>query len=81
MVTSAGPALVETDLVLGHALFDAALEVDLGPRVVSDAHHDDAPERVVGLAVATLMGPELSALLARTLRDGRHRAEVSPGGL
>src|SRR4029453_4382953 len=40
------------DLALGQSLGGAAGDVGLGPRVVVHADQDDAPQRVVGLAVA-----------------------------
>src|SRR5579859_2472565 len=68
------------DLVLGPAFLHPALEVNLGPLVMRDANHHDAPQRAVRLTVATLVGPDLAALLARPPRDGRHAAQVGPGG-
>src|SRR5512132_658155 len=45
------------DLALGQSLGGAAGEVGLGPRVVVHADQDDAPQRVVGLAVAAAIEP------------------------
>ena len=66
---------------LGLALLDPALEVELGLGVVGDAHHDDAPERAVGLAISTVVGLDLAVGLARSGRDGCDTAQVGPGGL
>jgi hypothetical protein len=66
------------DLVLGLALLDPAFEVELGLGIVSDADHDDAPERAVGLAVTTVVGLDLAVGLARPLRDGCNAAQVGP---
>jgi hypothetical protein len=41
---------------LGLSLFHSALEVELGLGVVRDADRDDAPQRAVGLAIATIVG-------------------------
>src|SRR5271155_5399977 len=41
------------DVALRASLLHLALEVGDGPRVVRDAHHDDAPDRRVLLAVPT----------------------------
>jgi hypothetical protein len=45
------------DLALGQSLGGAAGDVGLGPRVVVHADQDDAPQRVVGLAVAAPIEP------------------------
>ena len=66
------------DLVGGLAFLDPALEVELCLGIVGDAHHDDAPQRVVGLAVPTVVRLDPAAALARALGDGRHTAEVGP---
>ena len=78
-------ALQDTDdLVCGPALLHPALEVGPGPLVVRDAHHDDAPPRAVGLAVAALVTPDLAALLADPvgMGDTPHRwaQAASDGG-
>ena len=67
------------DLVGGLALLHPALEVELGLGIVGDAHHDDAPQRAVGLAVPTVVRLDPAAVLARALGDGRHTAQMGPG--
>jgi hypothetical protein len=72
-------ALQDADhLGLGLALFDSALEIELGLGVVRDAYHDDAPQRAVGLAIAAIVGLDLAVGLAGSLRDG---AESRPSRL
>ena len=63
----------------GLSFFDAAFEVELGLGVVCDAHHDDAPQRAVGLTVATVVGLDPAVGLARAVRDRSHAAQVGPG--
>ena len=58
------------DFVLDPALLDA-LEVELGLGVVCDANHDDAPQRAVGPAIATVVGLDPAAGLTRASRVGR----------
>ena len=67
------------DLMLGLSFFDATLEVELCLGVMGDAHHDDAPQRAVGLAVSAIVSLDPAARLAGPLWDGRHAAQVGPG--
>ena len=67
------------DVPLGPSFLHSALEVGGGLGIVSDADHDDAPQRAVGLAVPTFVVTEMAGALARVGRDRRHTAEVGPG--
>jgi RimJ/RimL family protein N-acetyltransferase len=51
----AGDAAFETtdDVALGHSLCSATSDVGRGALITGEAHHDDAPECVVGDAIAT----------------------------
>src|SRR5664280_3329171 len=68
------------DLALGASLLHSALEGGLRVWVVGDPHHDDAPQRAVGLAVAAAV-ETMACHLARGCLDRRHAAEMSPGRL
>ncbi len=67
------------DLALGEAFLDAALHVAAGAGVAAHAGDDDAPEGVVGLAVAA--GVEaMAGDLAGGRGDRGDATEVRPGG-
>ena len=52
-----------------------------GLGIVGDAHHGDAPERAVGLAVPTVVPAQMTGVLARVGRNRGDTAEMGPGGL
>jgi hypothetical protein len=68
------------DLTLGAALLGAALHVLAGARVERKTGHDDSPQRLVGVAVATTV-KAMAGDLARGCFDGGHAAKMGPGGL
>jgi hypothetical protein len=69
-------ALKDPDHVaLGPAFLHSTVEVVGGLRVVGNTHHGDAPERAVGLSVATAVPAQVPGVLPRVGRD-RGRAAV-----
>ena len=60
--------------------FTLALEVGGGLRIVGDADHDDAPQRVVGVAVTAAI-QAVTVALARRGPDGGDPAQMGPGRL
>src|SRR5262245_35374563 len=74
-------ALEDTDDLFGGAsLLVAPLDVEPGAGVGAHAGDDDAPEGVVGLAVAAPIQPVTDNLAAGGFYGG-HPAQVGPGGL
>src|SRR5664280_3043371 len=67
------------DVSLGPSLLHPAFEVGPGFRVVSDADHDDAPQRAVGLAVPTFVVAEMSGAPSGIGGHRGHATHVGPG--
>jgi hypothetical protein len=58
-----------------------AIEVVGGLWVVGDPDHGDAPQRRIGLSVATVVPAQMSCVLPGVCRDRGHAAQMGPGGL
>ena len=69
------------DVPLGASLLHPSLEVGGGLGVVGDAHHGDAPQRAVGLAVPAVVPARWPAFFPESAGTGDDAAQVGPGGL
>src|SRR5664280_1145191 len=67
------------DVALGATFLHPSLEVGAGVGIVGDPDHHDAPERAVGLAVATLMEAMVIGDLAGVRRYRCDAAHAGPG--